>query len=169
MYDPLWTINYHNHMVIGSTGYHDPRWKHLGDAVYAWEIPDESVQTRLLNSDKPFLLSLDDGRVLAVGVIDFGKVIAEIVTPSEVPENPPANAQLVFRDIIGEEIKSVSVKEGGPDDVPAIYMDPVPKKAIKHFVVRCCEAPSSAFLPAFYSCIRVMLMRIRDENTVPVG
>lgn len=139
VFDRTFAINYYNLMVIGPTGHQDPRWKHCGDTVYAWEIPDECIQTRLLNSDEPYLLALDDGRVLAVGMIDFGKAVAEIVPASAIPENPPADAGLVFKDIIGEEITVTHVKESSSHREPAIYMDPAPKKSIHHFVVKCSE------------------------------
>lgn len=67
--DKLWLINAHNHLTIGPVGYSHPRWKHYGDKVFERDIPDSAIQTRLLCSSEPFLITLDNGLVLAIGIL----------------------------------------------------------------------------------------------------
>lgn len=114
-----------------------PRWKSFGEPIYESDIPDDMIQTRLLSSDKPFLITLDNGCILCLGNTDWGTFTAMMLPPTSIPKNLPINANLVFKDIIGQSIAGLEVKDASKNHYDIQQMGFIPERPIQNIRLIC--------------------------------
>lgn len=114
-----------------------PRWKSFGEPIYESDIPDDMIQTRLIHSNKPFLITLDNEYVLCLGNTDWGTFTAMLLPPTPIPKKLPINANMVFKDIIGQSITGFEVEDASTSHYDIQQMSPIPERPVQNMRLIC--------------------------------
>lgn len=100
-------IDYYNNMIAPEGGpYRKP-----GSRIFKDEISLDLGRTRMVSTDGPCVMRLDDGRTLTIRMLDISQASVAASTALAYERNKEVDATKIMSPIIGESISKITVAE----------------------------------------------------------
>lgn len=98
-------LDTYNNCVVPEGGpYRKP-----GSVIFENEIPLNLIRTRMVSTDGPYILKLDDGRILEILIPDYSAAAISTSYGKSIERNREFNASMIMSPIVGECISSTAV------------------------------------------------------------